>query len=97
MENLCVIETCTTSTLNGFGLSSKLIIIIIYIAIWIMQISCFSQSQTLTIQGGMERAARRREEGEETPVGRHRSSFVFWQQNKSNQINYGDKNVCLFT
>lgn len=62
-----------------------------------MQISCFSHTQTLTIQGGMERAARRREEGEETPVGRHRSSFVFWQQNKSNQNNFGDKNVCLFT
>lgn len=75
MDNLCVTETCTTSTLNGFGLSSKLSII--YIAIWIMQISCFSQTQKLTIQGGMERAARRREEGEETPVGRHRSSFGF--------------------
>lgn len=51
-----------------------------------MQISCFSTTQTLTIQGGMERAARRREEGEETPMGRHRSSFVFWKQIQSNQL-----------
>lgn len=43
----------------------------------------------------MERAARRREEGDVTPTGRHRSSFMFWKQNKSNQDDYGNSNICL--